>query len=104
MQTFYNGLNGHARTTIDVATEGALMAISIDEAYDLLEEIVTNNYQWLVERLMHRRVARIHDVDAFSVLSAQRTALTKTLESFGINRLQSPFIACELCKDNHASH
>ncbi|EOY14022.1 Uncharacterized protein TCM_033045 [Theobroma cacao] len=53
---------------------------------------------------MHKRVAGIHDVDAFLALSTQVAGLTKTLESFGINSLQSPFVSCELCGDNHATH
>ncbi|WRX25984.1 Retrotransposon gag domain - like 10 [Theobroma cacao] len=45
VQTFYNGLIGHVQTTIDAVARGALMAKSIDEAYDLLEEMAINNYQ-----------------------------------------------------------
>lgn len=41
------------------------MAKSIDEAYNWLEEMVANNYQWPVERSIHRRVADIHDIDVF---------------------------------------
>ncbi|XP_017974473.1 PREDICTED: uncharacterized protein LOC108661554 [Theobroma cacao] len=47
------------------------MAKSIDEAYNLLEEMATNNYQWPTEQAIHRKIAGIHDVDAFLALSAQ---------------------------------
>ncbi|WRX19288.1 Retrotransposon gag domain - like 10 [Theobroma cacao] len=70
VQTFYNGLSGQVRTTIDAIAGAALMAKSIDKAYNLLEEIATNNYQWPTERAMHKRVAEIHDVNVFSALYA----------------------------------
>ncbi|XP_017984334.1 PREDICTED: uncharacterized protein LOC108663627 [Theobroma cacao] len=70
-ETFYNILNGYVRTTTNATIGGALMVKSIDEAYDLLEEMASNNYQLPIERSMHRKVARVHDVDAFTTLSAQ---------------------------------
>ena len=45
VQTFYNGLTYSVRITIDVTTRGALMSKSMEEAYDLLEKMATNNYQ-----------------------------------------------------------
>ena len=44
VQTFYNGLTGFLRSTIDTAACGAFIGKSIDEAYDLLVEIASNNY------------------------------------------------------------
>ncbi|XP_021289808.1 uncharacterized protein LOC110420760 [Herrania umbratica] len=61
IQTFCNGLVGLIRITIDVATRGALMSKSIDEAYDLLEEIASNNYQWPSKRLGATLKAQSHD-------------------------------------------
>ncbi|WRX24303.1 Retrotransposon gag domain - like 10 [Theobroma cacao] len=51
VQTFHNSLLGPFRTTIDAVARGVLMSKSINEAYDLLEEIASNNYQWPYERL-----------------------------------------------------
>ncbi|WRX23330.1 Retrotransposon gag domain - like 10 [Theobroma cacao] len=45
VQTFYNGFLGPIRTTIDAIAKGALMSKSIDEAYNLLKEMASNNYQ-----------------------------------------------------------
>ncbi|KAJ4712782.1 Bifunctional inhibitor/lipid-transfer protein/seed storage 2S albumin superfamily protein [Melia azedarach] len=46
VQTFYNGLGASTKTLVDAATGGALMSKSIDEAYELLEEMARNAFQW----------------------------------------------------------
>lgn len=58
------------RTTINVTTRKALMAKFINEAYDLLEEMVSNNYQWPFERVMPRRVAGVHELHVINALIA----------------------------------
>lgn len=50
VQTFYIGLCCPTRTMIDAATGGALMSKTHDEAYTLLEEMASNNYQWPSDR------------------------------------------------------
>lgn len=77
MQTFYNGLDGNLKSNIDAAAGGALMTKSIDYAYELLENMVANNYQWPTERSMHRKVTRIHEVNVITTLTAQVAALSK---------------------------
>ena len=67
---FYNGLCGTTRTIIDAASGGAFMSKSANEAYDLLEEISMNNYQWTSERETTKKVARVHELDAISMFSA----------------------------------
>ena len=46
VQTFYNSLSGNTKTLVDAAKEGALIGKTIDETYQLLEEMAANNYQW----------------------------------------------------------
>ena len=49
-----------------------------DEAYELLEDMIANNYLWLSERLIPpKKVAEIHEVDAITKLIAQVTLLTQ---------------------------
>ena len=45
-QFFYNGLNPNNKMIIDAAAGGALMGKERDEAYELLEEMASNSYQW----------------------------------------------------------
>lgn len=99
VQTFYNGLVAATRTTIDAAAGGALMGKSIDEAYDLLEEMASNNYQWGSERSSHRKVAGVYEIDALTTLTAQVAALTKAMQSANVQ----PVFTCELCGGGHSA-
>ena len=45
IQFFYNELTPNTKMVIDAAAGGALMGKERDEAYELLEEIKSNNYQ-----------------------------------------------------------
>jgi len=42
---FYNGVTQPMRSVIDAFAGGTLMSKTEDEAYNLIEEIVINNYQ-----------------------------------------------------------
>ncbi|XP_075492512.1 uncharacterized protein LOC142530565 [Primulina tabacum] len=50
-ELFYNGLNGQTRGTVDAAASGTIFAKSPEQAYDLLEQMTINSYQWPSERL-----------------------------------------------------
>jgi len=48
--TFYNGMTQLVRSMIDAAAGGTLMRKTEEEAYNLIEEMALNNYQWSNER------------------------------------------------------
>ena len=50
MQTMYNGVTQPLRSTIDATPGGTLMNKTKDEAYNLIEKMALNNFQWLYER------------------------------------------------------
>ncbi|OWM85738.1 hypothetical protein CDL15_Pgr029161 [Punica granatum] len=50
VQSFYNGLLGSTRVTLDAAARGTLLNKSDDEAYELLEQITMNSEQQPSER------------------------------------------------------
>ncbi|XP_073317223.1 uncharacterized protein [Primulina huaijiensis] len=50
IELFYNGLNGKTRGKVDAADGGTIFAKSPDQAYDLLEQMTINSYQWPAER------------------------------------------------------
>lgn len=52
VQTFYNGLGHQVRTSIDAAAGGDIMTKSCDEAYNLLENMAANSYQWPSSRMV----------------------------------------------------
>ncbi|XP_062085254.1 uncharacterized protein LOC133791343 [Humulus lupulus] len=85
---FYNGLCGTTCTIIDAAAGGAFMRKSANEAYELLEEMATNNYQWPSERAgSNKKVVGVHELDTIIALTAQVASLTKQLQQ----------VMCELC-------
>ena len=64
VQTFYNGLNPQTRTVIDAAASGALMGKSASEAFNLLEVMASNNYQWPNE-IATKKVVGLYKIDGF---------------------------------------
>ncbi|KAA3466224.1 Pol polyprotein [Gossypium australe] len=46
MEMFYNGLNAHTRMVVDVSTNRTLLDKSYNEAYEILERIANNDYQY----------------------------------------------------------
>ena len=103
VQIFYNGSGVTTQTMINVATGGALMRKTHDEAYELLEEMASNNYQWPSERSMSKRAIGVHEIDVITAISAQVMTLSKQQGSLNVNVIQTPSQACELCERNHAS-
>ncbi|XP_062085912.1 uncharacterized protein LOC133792019 [Humulus lupulus] len=72
VHNFYNGLCTTTRTIIDAAAGGAFMSKSANETYELLEDMATNNHQWLDERSTGViKVVGIHELDAITALTAQ---------------------------------
>ncbi|KAI3465801.1 hypothetical protein Pfo_022464 [Paulownia fortunei] len=85
VQYFYNGLNGQTRTIIDAAAGGTLMSKTANKAYILLEDMATNSYQWPSERSSIKRVAGVLDVDSFTQLAAQVSALSNQIAAWTSN-------------------
>ena len=46
VQTFYNGVTQPVHSMIDAAVGGTLMSKIEEEAYNLIEEMALNNFQW----------------------------------------------------------
>nr|XP_048333704.1 uncharacterized protein LOC125423475 [Ziziphus jujuba var. spinosa] len=86
---FYNGLNGHTKTVVDNIAYGSLMAKTVDEAYALLEEMVSNSFGWPIERSMERRPIGVHEVDVLTNLTVKVDAISHQLASLGSNVFSS---------------
>ncbi|XP_062080678.1 uncharacterized protein LOC133785464 [Humulus lupulus] len=105
VHTFYNGLRGNTRTIIDAAAGGAFMSKSANEAYELLEEMAMNNYNWQSER-ENKKVVGVLEVDPIAMLIAQISSLTKQIQqqnnsSAQAMQLQPAPISCETCGGPH---
>ena len=103
LNTFYNGLHGNLRSSIDAAAGGALMAKTYEEAYQLIETMATNNYQWPTARMTQPTVAGIFEVDGVTAITAQISALSKKFDMWSGGQTQSVAIICELCAGEHST-
>ena len=73
------------------------MSKSTNKAYDLIEEMAANNYQWPSERTMLKRSVGIHGIEAFTTLNAKVDSIYKRLDQLNINVVYSVMQVCELC-------
>ncbi|XP_075504544.1 uncharacterized protein LOC142541982 [Primulina tabacum] len=67
---------GPTRENVDAAAGGTIFSKTPDEAYELLEQITINSYQWSSERSGSRKPAGVYAVDPITSLTAQVLALT----------------------------
>ena len=66
MNQFYNGLNNMSRVILDASVGGSFSKKIAIEAYELLEDMASNNTLWPSERFQPaKRVACVHDLDVF---------------------------------------
>ncbi|XP_031260575.1 uncharacterized protein LOC116118743 [Pistacia vera] len=65
---------------INAAMGGTLGKKTPEQAYELLEEMASNSYQWLIERLPVRRTSGVHNIDVITALAAQLQALNKKID------------------------
>jgi len=59
------------------------------EAYNLIQEVVLNSFQWSTEQGQPKYVRGKLEVDAFSLLSAKVDAMTQRLEHMNVNVVNS---------------
>ncbi|XP_024961929.1 uncharacterized protein LOC112502289 [Cynara cardunculus var. scolymus] len=82
LETFYNGLNLTAKQMLDATSGGAFTASTYNDGYDILEKISNNNGHWADPRaLVPRKTTGVHDIDAFTALTAQMTTMTNLIKN-----------------------
>jgi len=84
---------------IDAAARGTLMSKTEDVAYNLIEEMALNNYQWSSERGQPKMVGGKYDIDALTLLTAKTNAMTQKLDKLNVNVVNScaPSPLCDRC-------
>ncbi|KAJ4724778.1 Retrotransposon gag protein [Melia azedarach] len=102
IETFYNGLNAHTRMVVDASANGAILAKSDNEAYEILERISNNNYQWPTTRASTgRKMAGIHEVEALTSLAAEVSSMSNMLKTIsmgmGSQMGQLAEVSCVYC-------
>nr|XP_023870464.1 uncharacterized protein LOC111983048 [Quercus suber] len=102
VQTFYNGLRATNRSMVDAAAGGALMSKTHEAAYELLEELASNNYQWPIERAIPRKATGVLELDSITSLAAQMATLSQQLSKMNVNAIQTNVVH-DHCAGNHSS-
>ena len=100
VHTFYNGLRNATRIVINASAEGALMKKTMDQAYEILEDVATNTNQWPRDRITPMKAMGSTDNEVLSNLVTHVAHLTKQLtrQQGIVNAIQtSPWELCELC-------
>ncbi|XP_031286048.1 uncharacterized protein LOC116144754 [Pistacia vera] len=104
VQTFYNGLLPNIQVMIDAASGGAPNNKTLEKAYKLIEVMASNNYMRPLERNVPRRVAEVHEVDGYTALATQLSAIQKQLGvALKVNAIKTHSLTCEFCVGNHLS-
>ncbi|KAK9035376.1 hypothetical protein V6N11_077418 [Hibiscus sabdariffa] len=101
---FYNGLNAPTRMMLDASTNGTLLDKSPEEAFDILDRIANNDYQFPTVRLgAGRRAPGKLDLDASDSVSAQLSAITNILKNLQkpTNVRDAKALNCVRCEGNH---
>ncbi|KAG8486462.1 hypothetical protein CXB51_019744 [Gossypium anomalum] len=80
VQTFHNGLNPSTRQMIDAAADGTLNNKTPEEAYEFIEEMSLNNYQWQVMRTKPSKSVDVFNLDAVTMPSNQVELLNKKID------------------------
>ncbi|KAL4279254.1 hypothetical protein GQ457_03G019280 [Hibiscus cannabinus] len=101
---FYNGVNAPTRMMLDASANGTLLDKSPEKAFEILDRIANNDYQFPTSRLgSGRRTLGKLELDANDSVSAQLSAITNLLKN-----LQKPSdvseakaLSCNHCEGNH---
>ena len=94
IQTFYNGLKNENRAMVSATAGGSLMRRTLEKAYDMLEDMALNAFNWKSKRLVKRPVG-VHSIDSFSSLSAHIKALQKRTNNMNASAIQIQGVSYE---------
>ena len=87
METFYNGLNIATKQVVDSSANGAILSKTFNEAYEILERIASNNYQWADVRSNPGKKTRgVLEVDALASINAQLASVTNILPNLALGQ------------------
>jgi len=74
---------------IGAAAGGTLMSKTEEKAYNLIEEMALNNYQWSSECGQSKRVGGKYDIDALTLLIIKMDAMTQKIDKLNVNVVNS---------------
>ena len=91
------------RITIDATAQGSFMSKTLEDAYNLLETMVSNNYQFQGERSTPRKVTGLQEMDKWNLLNTKIDMLTKKLEATTKVKNSMAIYSCEFCGGGHST-
>lgn len=102
LHNFYNRLLQATRTLVDVAADGVILNETYQEAYNLIEEMSLNNYQWSKEQatLVLKNILGKLEVVSLTLFSAKVNVMSNRLEKLNVNLIaasSSSNPTCEIC-------
>ena len=86
---------------IDTATGGIINRKIEEEALNLIDEMVSNSYQWQIDQMMLRRPAVMHGADSIPTLSPEIVALRTKFNNIKGAAMHVQSITCQLCEGGH---
>ncbi|KAK8923616.1 hypothetical protein KSP39_PZI019737 [Platanthera zijinensis] len=103
VSTFYNGLQTATMILVDGAAGGSLMKKYPEDAYAILEDLTSNNYQSF-ERQGNNNPTGVHHVDQITSLAAQMASqfnmINKRLDSLSQNTVMPSISSLQLSNPN----
>src|SRR3954463_11390339 len=99
LQTFYLGLQASTKAMIDAAAGGTINKKSVDEAYELIDTMASNDYS---ERSAPKNVAEIFQVDNNTAMAAQMSLMQQQLIQI-VSAINALTKICESCGGAHSS-
>ncbi|MCH87150.1 hypothetical protein A2U01_0008016 [Trifolium medium] len=115
LETFYHGLLTSSRYTLDTSAGGAILEKSYNKAFNLIEKITTNTYQWYTTRsITPKKVVNTQEVNVNVALVAEVAKLThmlwtmctatsiSTVKPMHVVSDPSPIISCVYCGGAHS--
>ena len=90
---------------IDAATRRSLNSKTSEAAYNLIEEMAMNSYQWQSDRSQLGMVVRVHGLDYVIALSTQIEALNGKIDKISMtaSTMQVQGVQCEQYGGSHRS-
>ena len=73
---------------VDATAGGSLMRMTSNDAYQLLDDMANNAFNWQSERA-NRKPASIHSIDTLSSLSAQMELLNNKMDNMNVSSHQT---------------
>ncbi|KAK5812877.1 hypothetical protein PVK06_028321 [Gossypium arboreum] len=80
IQIFHNGLNPSTRQMVDAAAGGTINNKTSKDAYEFIEEMSLNNYQWQVMRTKPTKIVDVYNVELVTMLSNQVELSNKKID------------------------